>query len=57
MSYEDRQHLLAERAFLQKMLAKIPAAARLTRMSDEARLRKVEEQLAKCYPRYQSGHN
>lgn len=46
MNNEDRQHLLAERTFLQRLLAKTPAAARLTRMSDEARLRKVEAQLA-----------
>lgn len=46
MNNEDRQHLLAERTFLQRMLAKTPATARLTRMSDEARLRKVEAQLA-----------
>lgn len=46
MNNEDRQHLLAERAFLQRLLAKTPATARLTRMSDEARLRKVEAQLA-----------
>lgn len=46
MNNEDRQHLLAERTFLQRLLAKTPAKARLTRMSDEARLRKVEAQLA-----------
>ena len=46
MNNEDRQHLLAERTFLQRLLAKTPATARLTRMSDEARLRKVEAQLA-----------
>jgi hypothetical protein len=46
MNNEDRQHLLAERTFLQRLLAKTPASARLTRMSDEARLRKVEAQLA-----------
>lgn len=46
MNNEDRQHLLAERTFLQRMLAKTPTTARLTRMSDEARLRKVEAQLA-----------
>ncbi len=46
MNNEDLQHLLAERTFLQRLLAKTPATARLTRMSDEARLRKVEAQLA-----------
>lgn len=46
MNNEDRQHLLAERTFLQRLLAKTLATARLTRMSDEARLRKVEAQLA-----------
>lgn len=46
MNNEDRQHLLAERTFLQRMLAETPVTARLTRMSEEARLRKVEAQLA-----------
>lgn len=46
MNNEDRRNLLAERTFLQRLLAKTPATARLTRMSDEARLRKVEAQLA-----------
>jgi hypothetical protein len=46
MNNEDRQYLLAERTFLQRLLAKTPPTARLTRMSDEARLRKVEAQLA-----------
>jgi len=46
MNNEDRQHLLAERTFLQRLLAKTPSTARLTRMSDEARLRKVEAKLA-----------
>jgi hypothetical protein len=47
MNSQDRQHLLAERTLLQRLLAKTPATARLTRMSDEARLRKIEVQLAK----------
>lgn len=46
MNNEDRQHLLAERTFLQRMLAKTPTDAWLARQSDEARLRKVEAQLA-----------
>ncbi|HBN9538654.1 hypothetical protein ACEOSV_29885 [Pseudomonas aeruginosa] len=46
MNSEDRQHLLAERTFLKRMLAETPPTARLTRMSEEARLRKVEAQLA-----------
>ena len=46
MNNEDRQHLLAERTFLQRMLADTPTTARLTRMSQEARLHTVEAQLA-----------
>lgn len=46
MNNEDRQHLLAERTFLKRMLAQTPTTARLTQMSEEARLRKVEAQLA-----------
>ena len=46
MNSEDRPYLLAERSFLQRMLNETPATARLTRMSDNARLRKVEAQLA-----------
>ena len=52
MNNEDRQHLLAERTFLLRMLADTPATARLTRMSQEARLRKVEAQLA-ALPTYE----
>ncbi len=46
MNNEDRQYLLAERTFLKRMLVETPPNARLTRMSDEARLRKVEAQIA-----------
>lgn len=46
MNIEDRQHLLAERNFLRRDLAETPDNARLTRMSIEARLRKVEAELA-----------
>lgn len=46
MSNEDRQHLLAERTLLMRMLAETPPTAQLTRMSEEARLRKVEAQIA-----------
>ena len=46
MNNEDLQHLLAERTFLQRMLADTPTTARLTRMSQEARLHTVEAQLA-----------
>ncbi len=42
---EEILHLRAERAFLIRMLAKTPPNARLTRMSEEARLRKVEAEL------------
>lgn len=36
---QDRLHLPAERAAVHRMPAKTPLTARLTRMSDEARLR------------------
>lgn len=50
MNNADRQHLLAEHTCLQRMLSDMPATARLTRMSQEARLRKVEAQLAALPP-------
>lgn len=43
----DRQTLLAEQAFLTARLAEIPAGARLTRNSAEARLRGITEQLSR----------
>lgn len=46
MNHEDRQHLLAERSFLLRIVAKTPEKAALTRMSDQARLRKIEARLA-----------
>lgn len=46
MNYEDRSHLLAEQSFLRRDLAETPETARLTRMSIEARLRKVDAELA-----------
>lgn len=46
MNNEDRLHLLAEQTFLRRDLSETPETARLTRMSIEARLRKVEAQLA-----------
>jgi hypothetical protein len=46
MNIEDRQQLLAEQTFLRRQLLEIPPAARLTRMSTDARLRKVDAQLA-----------
>lgn len=46
MNIEDRQHLLAERTLLKRMLAETPTTARLTRMGEEARLRAVEARLA-----------
>lgn len=46
MNIEDRQQLLAEQTFLRRQLLEIPSGARLTRMSTEARLRKVDAQLA-----------
>lgn len=46
MITHDRQHLLAEQNFLREQLTGLPASARLTRMSTEARLRSIEMQLA-----------
>ncbi|WP_322994384.1 hypothetical protein [Castellaniella sp.] len=46
MNSEDRLHLLAEQNFLRRDLAETPETARLTRMSIEARLRKVGVELA-----------
>jgi len=46
MNQEIRQQLLAEQAFLSRDLTDTPANAKLTRMSIEARLRKVEAELA-----------
>ena len=46
MNNEDRLHLLAEQTFLRRDLAETPETARLTRMSIEARLRKVDAELA-----------
>ena len=46
MNDQDRHDLLAQRSFLRRMLAKTPENATLTRMSDQARLRKIEAQLA-----------
>jgi hypothetical protein len=37
--------LRGERSFLQRQLAKLPEAASLTRMSDEARLRVIEDKI------------
>jgi hypothetical protein len=47
MNIYDRQHLLAEQKFLRGELDGLPVTARLTRMSTEARLRSIEEQLDK----------
>lgn len=46
MNNEDRFHLLAEQTFLRRDLSETPVTARLTRMSIEARLRKVDAELA-----------
>ena len=46
MNTEQRNFLLAERETVKRMLAKTPATALLTRMSDEARLRNIEAELA-----------
>lgn len=46
MSITQRHFLLAERTAVRRMLADTPATAILTRMSDEARLREIEAELA-----------
>lgn len=46
MNSEDRQQLLAEQTYLRRQIAEMPTTARLTLMSTEARLRKVEAELA-----------
>jgi hypothetical protein len=49
MNQQDRLFLLAEQNFLREQLAALPSSAKLTRMSDEARLKTIEAQLAQ-YP-------
>ena len=46
MNTDQRNFLLAERETVKRMLARTPATALLTRMSDEARLRNIEVELA-----------
>lgn len=46
MNQQNRAYLLAEINFLQQQLAELPENARLTRLSNQARLREVEAQLA-----------
>jgi len=46
MNTDERNHLLAEREAVKRMLARTPATAFLTRMSDEARLLNIEAALA-----------
>ncbi len=46
MNTDRRTFLLAERETVRRMLARTPATAILTRMSDEARLRNIEAELA-----------
>lgn len=48
MNQPNRAYLLAEIKFLQQQLAELPENARLTRMSNQARLKEVEAQLAQC---------
>jgi hypothetical protein len=45
MNQQDRLHLLAEQTFLRAQLAELPSSAKLTRMSDEARLKVIQTQL------------
>jgi len=47
MNNDYHKQLLSQRNFLQKMLENTPATAALTRMSDEAQLRRVQEKLDK----------
>ena len=46
MNPQDHLHLLAEQTFLREQLVALPASARLTRMSTEARLQIIAAQLA-----------
>jgi hypothetical protein len=46
MNIDHRSSLLAERETVKRMLAETPVTAVLTRMSDEARLRNIEAELA-----------
>lgn len=46
MNSDDQLHLLAELDFLRQSIITTPEQARLTRMSIEARIRKIESQLA-----------
>jgi hypothetical protein len=46
MNIDHRSFLLAERETVRRMLAETPDTAILTRMSDEARLRNIEAELA-----------
>jgi hypothetical protein len=46
MNIDHRSFLLAERETVKRMLAETPATAILTRMSDEARLRNIDAELA-----------
>jgi hypothetical protein len=50
MTQQEYQHLQAERTFLEQQLADLPAVARITRLSTEARLRAVEARLAAIPP-------
>ena len=47
MNADDYNHLLSERTFLRRELIETPAAARLTRMGMETRLRQAEDRLRK----------
>lgn len=51
MNRDQRNFLLAERTAVKRMLDTLPATAILTRMSDEARLRNIEAELA-ALPEY-----
>lgn len=46
-SISERDYLLADKAFNERMLAETPENARLTRMSTEARIKHIESLLAK----------
>lgn len=46
-SISERDYLLADKAFNERMLAETPENARLTRMSAEARIKHIESLLAK----------
>jgi hypothetical protein len=48
MTIQDRLQLMADRKFLQERLAAVPDHAQMMRISTEARLQTIEEELQRC---------